>query len=152
MQFTQDQLENLIQYIPEKLIETFGGIDKILTLPKYQLDNSEFGQLRNYPDFIKYNDVEQPIMIGVDKYRRIFIVFKFQYVLSDETRYITEVLFQRYTDSKIWTSASNPCGVYTIMANGTTLNYDVIEQVLTNERVKNVHNRYHDIIGDYVLG
>jgi len=140
--------------MPARLVETFGGEEKILALPRFQIDNSEFGQLRDYPDFIRYADVTDPIMIGIDRYRRTFIVFKFQFVTPNRTLNITEVLFQRYTDENFWTSASNPAGTYSIMADGGMRpeHYEILRQVLTDGRVPNVYNSYTKVTGDYVLG
>lgn len=140
-------------YITKEIIEAFGGEDNILALPRFQIDNSNFGMLRDYPDFIKYDDVTDPIMIGVDKYRRTFIVFKFGFVLPNKTLKITTVLFQRYTDSSYWTSASNPPGNYHIMGEGglNLPHYDILKKVLTDGRLNNVHNIYTGDTGDYVL-
>jgi len=149
---TSEELENLIKYMPSKLIEILGGKDKILALPQLSIDNSELGPLRDYIDFIKHDKVPNPIMIGVDKYRRTFIVFKFQFVLPTETKYITDVLFQRYTDETVWTSASNPPGIYSMLANGCRIDYERLQKVLTDGCVKDVHNYYHNVIVDYVLG
>ena len=139
------------QYMPDRLVQAFGGAEKFLALPRYEIDNSNYGMLRDYPDFIRYDSVTEPIMIGVDQYRRTFIVFKFQFVTPEKTVKLTEVLFQRYTENPFWTSASCPCGVYSIMAN-PSIQYDILQQVLDNKRVVNVHNIYNDLTGDYVLG
>jgi len=139
------------QYMPDRLVQAFGGAEKFLALPRYEIDKSNYGMLRDYPDFIWYDEVTEPIMIGVDQYRRTFIVFKFQFVTPEKTVKLTEVLFQRYTDEAFWTSASCPCGIYSIMAT-PSIHYDILQQVLDNKRVVNVHNIYNDLTGDYVLG
>lgn len=145
---------SITQHMPQGLIDAFGDEAHIMALPRFQIDNSHFHMLRDYPDFIRYNDVTDPIMIGTDQYRRTFIVFKFKYVLPNETRNIVCVLFQRYTDLSFWTTASNPPGIYNIMGEGglKSEHYDVLKQVLTEKRLNNAHNIYTGETGDYVLG
>jgi hypothetical protein len=141
-------------YIAKEIIEAFGGEDNILALPRFNIDNSNFGMLRDYPDFIRYDDVTDPIMIGIDKYRRVFIVFKFKFEVPKRTLHITTVLFQRYTNSSYWTSASNPCGIYHIMGDGglNSEHYAILRKVLTERRLNDVRNPYTGDTGDYVLG
>lgn len=142
-------------YMPKELIDAFGGENSILSLPRFQIDNSNFWVLRDYPDFIKYDQMDEPIMIGVDQYRRTFIVFKLQFILpNDKSVKLTSVLFQRYTDSSFWTSASNPCGIYSIFGEGglKSESYDILRKFLAEKRLDNVTNPYTGKTGDYVLG
>ncbi len=141
-------------YVDPDLLEIFGGEEKFLQLPVFDPDNTELGPLTDYIDFIKYDEVTAPIMRGIDKYRRTFIVFKFRFVQSDRVVKITEVLFQRYTNNSFWTSASNPPGIYSVMAASgfEAEHYERIKQVLTDGRINNIYNVYNDVHGDYILG
>jgi hypothetical protein len=58
-----------------------------------------------YVDFINFKEVNNPIVHGIDVYKRKFIVFKFQ--VDDDPKIYMQTLFQRYTDNKYdW----RPCG------------------------------------------
>ncbi|QKF94791.1 hypothetical protein QKU48_gp1333 [Fadolivirus algeromassiliense] len=143
----------LTKYIPDEIIDAFGGENNILALPRYCIDNSKLGSLRDYIDFIRYDTVSDPIMIGVDKWCRTFIVFKFQFVQPNKTINFTTVLFQRYTDHSYWTSASNPSGIYHIFGDGglKSDHYDLLRKVLADKRLNYAYNQYTGEIGDYVL-
>lgn len=146
-------MEPTTKYMPEKLIEAFGGEENIMSLPRFNIDNSYFGILRDYPDFIRHESVTDPIMIGIDQYRRTFIILKIKFVQSEKTINITTVLFQRYTDVAYWTSASNPQGIYHIMGDGGLglEHFETIKKFLEEKCMSNVTNYYTWETGNYVL-
>ncbi len=138
------------EYIPDELLEAFDNIDD---LPRYEINNKLF-DMTEYPDFIHYHDLSHPIMIGVDRYKRTFIVFKFKFVTPKITHYITSVLFQRYTNDPYWVTASNPAGIYNIMGDGAvnSSHIKILKQILKDKRLNNVTNVYTKETGDYILG
>ena len=72
-----------------KASELILNMDKI---PKLNIDD-KIGSTHNI-DFIKKNEVTEPIMAGVDKLKRNFLVFKL--IIYNEV--ILQTIFQRYTD------------------------------------------------------
>ncbi len=139
-----------IKSIPKTLIEIIGE-DKLKSFPYYQINNSLFGPCKDYPDFIRYDDVTDPIMIGVDQYNRTFIVFKLQIILPNKSLNITEVLFQRHSNTTFWTSASNPRGMCGLMSN-IEENYEQLNTLLKDGRINNMYESNDGLVGDYILG
>src|SRR5579863_7522979 len=130
-----------MEYLDTKIIEILGGMEKFLELPVYELDNTHFGPLRDYIDFIRYRDVPHPIMRGIDKYNRNFIVLKLQLTETfdpdpdaegeePQIHLITVVLFQRYTNESMWVTGSCPCGIYDFLFTQRT-NYERLKQLLS---------------------
>lgn len=105
--------------------------------------------LRDYPDFIRYSELTEPIMKCVDKYGRLIILFKVKFIRENDTVTLTEAIFQRYTNESQWNTATCPSGKE-IMWDGS-IKYDLLKQVVENGRIDNI-NSYHYGIGDYVLG
>ena len=56
----------------------------------------------DYIDFITYDEVTSPIMTGVDKFNRRFIVIKAEFEGIDKK--FMQTFFQRYTDGDRWIS------------------------------------------------
>ncbi len=134
-------------HFPEKLVECFGGLQKIEDLPHAEIDNSKFRT--GYPDFIKPNELENPISTTIDSAGRYFIIFKMKYFKDDGKIYeITEVLFQRYVNELTWSGAINPSGTGIMFNNN--LEYDLIKQIIQTGQVKIV-NHFKFGSGMYVL-
>lgn len=75
--------------------------DKIKNLPKLEIGYREGGT--DYIDFIKWNEVTEPAMFGVDKFRRNFVVIKF--ILNKNSKKpikIMQTFFERYTGGGMW--------------------------------------------------
>jgi hypothetical protein len=90
----------------------------------------------DYIDFIKYDEVTEPVMHGVDKFNRKFVVIKF---LVDNKHKLMQTFFQRYTDGYGWMG----CGHATINLLDTTGNMDrkeyqsiFLQQIINGETVK----------------
>ena len=80
--------------------------DYLDTLPK--LDLKERGGRTDYIDFIKWDEVTEPAMTGVDCFRRFFIVIKF--IIGEDTpepKKIMQTFFQRYTGGHKWMACGN---------------------------------------------
>ena len=87
---------------PEYLYDLFSK-EKLDALPILDMA-SNMGDT-DYIDFLKPEDLSQPIMKGIDKYKRQFITFLFQQ--RNKQRVIT--FFQRYSDSKnFWVYGGSP--------------------------------------------
>ena len=54
----------------------------------------------DYIDFLKWNEIEAPIMYGIDCYGRSFIVIKF--IIIETGKKIMQTFFQRYTRGSSW--------------------------------------------------
>ena len=85
---------------PSSIIKVMGGFQKFLSFPALEWKN-EFIGFTDYIDRISPCDVSDPIMIGIDCYRRSFITLK---LYKDNQQEFVITLFQRYTnDPNTWT-------------------------------------------------
>ena len=106
---------------------TFWPMKLIYSLPIIDYKYRHTGGT-DYIDGVRKSDMDSPIMVGVDRYKRPFISIKYKERLggelisnSKDRRAIAKVLtiFQRYTDSnRIWCKAQNMYG--TILQNTST--------------------------------
>jgi hypothetical protein len=53
----------------------------------------------DYIDFLKWDEVTNPVMIGIDCYKRYFVVVKF---FVNNKYKLMQTFFQRYTDGSGW--------------------------------------------------
>ena len=85
---------------PNIIIDTMGGMKNMIFLPilKYK---PKFMGSTHYIDKILPSDVNEPIMIGVDVYKRGFITFR----LKKNKNIWVETFFQRYSDITISSSS-----------------------------------------------
>ncbi len=135
-------------FIPKELIEIFGSLEKIYELPVFEINNDKF-VMSYYPDFVKHDELSHPIMRAVDKFNRFIIIFKVKFIMENETRKMTEVLFQRYTDKSQWNTATCPGG-HEFMFD-YRLKYDFIKKVVDTGKVEHIESDRFGL-GDYVLG
>lgn len=142
---------NLLKHMHPKLIDAFGGEEKIKALPKFEIDNSKI-TMTECLDFIRYDEVSEPVMWGLDRFSRLFFVFKLQFT-GDEggVRKYAEIAFQRYTNETMWVSA-NTTG-HNIMWKG---NLDTlcenVRKLLGEGTMNGVYNYYMGENGNFVLG
>jgi hypothetical protein len=91
---------------PPRVSSLLGGEQALRTFPQMAWKSHFLGST-DYIDSIQYDDLDgNPVMLGVDCYKRPFIVF----VLVHNTtgRRKLNVLFQRYTDTdRTWAFAGN---------------------------------------------
>ena len=66
-----------------------------LKVPKLDIGGQE--GMTGYIDFIKLTDMDYPIMKGIDKYKRLFLVVKYKDYKTDKQYFTT--FFQRYSDN-----------------------------------------------------
>jgi len=75
------------------------GEQVIRELPVLDLGNR--GGSTDYIDFIRAEEMEFPVMRGVDKFRRPFIAIKVNCVDSALEKQMVGTIFQRYTDNDV---------------------------------------------------
>lgn len=96
-----------------EIVEALGGQEFVETLPLLDIGTRE-GETK-YIDFISPNELTAPIMRGIDKYRRPFIVFcvgktvLLQGMRRPEKAGMPVVIFQRYSDNKSHWSSGEKC-------------------------------------------
>ena len=74
---------------------------KIENLPRLELGYREGNT--DYIDFIKWDEVTEPAMWGIDKFHRKFVVMKF--IINKNSKKpikIMQTFFQRYTHGSMW--------------------------------------------------
>lgn len=123
-------------YIDERLINILGGKEKFLELPIFEITKPVTSS-SDYIDAIKYDDVSHPIMRGIDKLHRHFIVFKIQFTKRFGTTYGTVVPFQKYLNEFEWSTASNPRGDF-IFLFGPKTNYGRLGELVSQGYLENV--------------
>lgn len=75
-------------------------MDSIIDFKQFpNLDVGQRNGATDYIDYLKWDEVKESVMVGVDKFRRKFIVFK---MLVNDTIPVMQTFFQRYTDGKSW--------------------------------------------------
>ena len=74
-------------------------INNIAVLPW----ESRFEGATDYIDRIKPEDVSEPVMVGIDNFRRSFVTFriKLTYLKKNLTKHIVQTFFQRYTPTQL---------------------------------------------------
>ena len=115
-----------------KIINLFGGIYKFALFPILKWSDEYYG-FTGYIDNIKNKDITYKIMIGVDSYKRPFIVLRLKYYNKKSII----CFFQRYTDNTYtWTHANIPYssliteGGY--FFNKNEFNHELIEENINN--------------------
>lgn len=95
-----NEIRNFIEEnINIKIVNLFGGINKFIDYPILKWNDNFLGGT-GYIDSIKEEDVNYPIMYGIDCYGRVYITLKF--IENERKKVIT--FFQRYDDYKdCWT-------------------------------------------------
>ena len=109
----------IIDNFPPHIIDTFGGIDKFITYPVIDFKNEHMGGIM-YLDRFLVSDVSESITIGIDYYKRPLVILNLEFEYDFDS--IPEIsreyynrkdkhsgvatVFQRYTDSSGWTTAS----------------------------------------------
>lgn len=89
-----------------KIIEVLGGEEVFNALPVLDLVEGE--GTTGYIDFVTPEQMEAPIMKGVDCHGRPFVSFR--YVIrrgEDEEGPMVETLFRRYITGRVWTSGGD---------------------------------------------
>lgn len=127
------------QFFPDFIIDTMNGMETMIFSPILQF-KPEFEGLTGYLDELHPNQVQYPIMIGVDNFMRSFITFKLKY-----NKHIhVETLFQRYSScymTWIWGSLSgcvleNYSGLYSQSKFGDITDTVVINDLQLKENIQ----------------
>ena len=105
-----------------------------------------------YIDFLKWDEVEYPVMKGIDVYKRHFIVVK----MIVNGNKIMETYFQRQTnDVNFWMACGHATRGF-LDTRGSELikgQIELLKKVINGENVlieKKHNTKYGDFIGDYV--
>lgn len=78
-------------------------MDNFINFQNYpSLDVGNRNGATDYIDYLKWDDVKHPVMTGVDKFKRKFIVVK----MKVGSAKVMQTFFQRYTGGTLWM----PCG------------------------------------------
>ena len=95
-------------------------INNITVLPW----ESRFEGATDYIDRIKPKDVSEPVMIGIDDFRRSFVTLriKLTYLTKNLTKHIVQTFFQRYTPTQLpWVPGCSE-GLDVFEVNGPLIN------------------------------
>jgi hypothetical protein len=87
----------VLDNFPEKIISIF-GIDNMINFPILEFNDKFIGHT-DYIDSIKPKDLSEPIMIGIDCYKRAFISIR-TLKIEENNEPTVDILFQRYTNEK----------------------------------------------------
>lgn len=97
----------------------------------------------DYIDYLSWDEVKHPVMVGTDKFKRNFMVVK---MTVDDTK-IMQTFFQRYTNGSVWM----PCGHATELLLNVRLmtkkDFNLIKNIIEGNNVKldiNEHP-YHSV-------
>lgn len=63
----------------------------------------------DYIDFIKWNEFDTPIVYGIDRFKRSFVVIKF--IIIETGKKIMQTFFQRYTRGITWMGCGHATGL-----------------------------------------
>ena len=137
----KNDIKNKKNYISlnfdENIIDLMGGIGNMILYPvlPYQ---KQFNGSTDYLDNISPDYLDNKIMIGIDKFKRSFIVLKLFY----NNFCSTSVLFQRYTNiTNSWTHASYGSNEVITWASGYFYNKG---SLINNNIKKNIDNLLKD--------
>lgn len=101
----------------------------------------------DYIDFIQWNEVTSPVMIGVDRFSRQFIVIKF--IVNGNTKYM-QTFFQRYSNCNYdWRGCGHatPTLFNTCGSGVNDEQWKLIKDVIDGKYVTiNEEHRYNDFI------
>lgn len=75
------------------------GTDKLNDLPILDIGSDQ--GMTGYIDFIQVSDMTEPIMKGLDKFKRPFLAILFKVKHEGEIKHAVATFFQRYSDEKI---------------------------------------------------
>lgn len=112
---------------------------------KYNIDFDNFPTLylnekyngRSYIDFIKFDEVEYPVMKGYDIHNRPFIVIK----MKIEDKILMQTFFKRYTDSDLYMGCGHATGNLIDTSGGMTNNQFIL--------LSNIINKNEPVITSY---
>ena len=96
----------------------------------------------DYIDYLSWNEIKYPVMVGADKFKRHFMVVK----MTVDDKKVMQTFFQRYTNGVMWM----PCGHATdLLLNVTPMkkDFNLIKDIIEGKKIKldiNKHS-YDDI-------
>ena len=100
-----------------------------------------------YIDFLKENEINYPVMKGVDKYKREFVTIKANMKFYDINDNIIcmfnvfETFFKRYTEKNIWMGCGNFGKQFMSTTGGLTkIQDELLLELINNKTVKILKN------------
>jgi hypothetical protein len=122
----------VIDNFPEEIISMF-SFEKMINFPILKFQDRFIG-FTDYIDRIKAEDLSEPIMIGIDCYKRAFICIRTM-KLKKNNNITVDTIFQRYTNDKsYWTH-----GGYGFIKNSSI-------DSITKNNIKNLLNNNKNLI------
>ena len=85
----------------------------------------------DYIDYLSWNEVKHPVMVGTDKFKRHFIVVK----MTVDDKKVMQTFFQRYTNGTMWM----PCGHATdLLLNVTPMkekDFKLVKDIIKGKKI-----------------
>jgi hypothetical protein len=124
----------ILDKFPNKIISIF-GMENMINYPILEFKNKFIGYT-DYIDSIRPDDLSEPIMIGVDCFKRAFVSIR-TVIINENRDPVVDTLFQRYTNEKEkWTYG---CSGYGFIRNDSLDN-------ITITNIKNLINKNKNIL------
>jgi hypothetical protein len=120
----------------QMIISQFGGENIMAFFPVLEWKINFCGST-GYIDQISHNDVNYPIMIGIDDANRSFITVCHKYNHSKYSRHSVTTIFQRYTNDKYtWTHGTNSFSF--VSESGYIISRNILQHDSFKEKIKNL--------------
>lgn len=119
---------------------------KIENLPRLELGYREGNT--DYIDFIKWDEVTEPAMLGIDKFRRKFVVMKF--IINKNGKKpikVMQTFFQRYTNGTKWMGCGHATQYLFYTVGGIKEEqFDFLDKILDGNELEipdNINTRFN---------
>lgn len=104
-------------------------------------DIGDLKGVTDYIDFLRWDEITEPVMRGIDIFRRHFVVVKFKIYDSKSKKKnkfvkLMQTYFQRYTDGSLWMGCGNATDSFLDTCGGMKKEQiDLVKQVINNKSV-----------------
>lgn len=123
--------EYILDNFPESIISIF-GFENMINYPIIEFQDNFIG-FTEYIDRIRPDDLSEPIMIGIDCYKRPFICIR-TLQIRDNIKSV-DTLFQRYTNEKeTWSYGCCGNGFLFSSSIHNHVNKNNIKRILNNDK------------------
>ena len=110
-------------------------MDKVIDFKLYPtFDVKNRNGVTDYIDYLRWNEIDHSVMVGVDKFRRKFMVVK---MLVNDDQKVMQTFFQRYTDGSGWMGCGHATSSNLIDTIGGMTNeqFVLIKNILTGSNI-----------------